>query len=405
MHLRDPEAQAVDDEPAHHRGVGVEAVAGPAVVGVAAAAVEQVVLLVGEPAEAEGRPVEAALGRVVVDDVEDDLEPGAVERLDEIAELVGGAERIGPAAVRGVRREVGNRLVAPVVRPSRRGGQPIELEHRQQFDRADTKVDQVRDPLDEPGVGATPSLGHARVRMRGEAAHVRLVHDRVVERPIERAVALPVVGRQVDDHALHRTTDRIRSRQATGPGRSPAERRRRARTGRAGRAARRTARPRPGPTAREPGRRTPGRPRCPARTRASSRPSGSSLASSGRTAARRVVGRGVEQQQIHPRGPLAEHGEVHPVGRHGRADRRGAARRDSRRSGPATSRCERRHHLAQSPTLACIIPPSTVYVVAVPYDAPPRRGTRRGWRSPRARPPGRAGSRPRASPARRDRRG
>ena len=218
MHLRDPEAQAVDDEPAHHRGVGVEAVAGPAVVGVAAAAVEQVVLLVGEPAEAERRPVEAALGGVVVDDVEDDLEPGTVERLDEIAELVGSAERIGPAAVRSVRGEVGNRLVAPVVRPSGGRGEPIELEHRQQFDRADTKVDQVRDPLDEPGVGATPSVGHARVRVRGEAAHVRLVDDRVVERPIERAVALPVVRRQVDDHALHRTTDRIRSRWRQVPG-------------------------------------------------------------------------------------------------------------------------------------------------------------------------------------------
>ena len=32
---------------------------------------------------------------------------------------------------------------------------------------------------------------------------------------------------------------------------------------------------------------------------------------------------------------------------------------DSRRSGPDASRCERRHHVAQSPTLACIIPPST----------------------------------------------
>ena len=68
----------------------VERVAGPAEVGVgrAVVGVEQVVVVVGEAAEAERRAVGAALGGVVVDDVEDDLEAGPVERLDQVAELV-----------------------------------------------------------------------------------------------------------------------------------------------------------------------------------------------------------------------------------------------------------------------------------------------------------------------------
>ena len=100
VHLGDPVAEAVEDHPAHDRLVRVERVAGAREVGVARAvvAVEEVVLLVGEAAVAERRPAVAALGRVVVDDVEDDLEPGPVERLHEVAELVDGALRAGAAA-------------------------------------------------------------------------------------------------------------------------------------------------------------------------------------------------------------------------------------------------------------------------------------------------------------------
>ena len=56
-----------------------------------------------------------AFGGVVEDDVEDDLDAGAVQRLDHVAELVDRPERILARAVRLVRREERDRRVAPVV--------------------------------------------------------------------------------------------------------------------------------------------------------------------------------------------------------------------------------------------------------------------------------------------------
>ena len=89
MHLSDPVSQAVENQAAHDRVVGVQRVPGAAVIGVLRAVlVEDVVHIVGEAAEAEGRSRRISLGGVVVDDVEDHLDTGAVQRLDEIAEFV-----------------------------------------------------------------------------------------------------------------------------------------------------------------------------------------------------------------------------------------------------------------------------------------------------------------------------
>jgi hypothetical protein len=90
-------AQALPDERAHDGVVGVERVARPRVVGVATAVVfQEVVGLVLEAPEAERRAAVVPLGGVVEDDVEDDLDPRAVERLHHVAELVHRAERIPP---------------------------------------------------------------------------------------------------------------------------------------------------------------------------------------------------------------------------------------------------------------------------------------------------------------------
>ena len=121
VHLLDPVAEAVHDHASDDRVIGVERVAAAAVVGVPRAAVlEDVVREVVQPAEAERRPVEAALGRVVEDDVEDDLEARPVQRLHHVTELVHGAERILSRAVRLVGREERHRRVAPVVDDARR---------------------------------------------------------------------------------------------------------------------------------------------------------------------------------------------------------------------------------------------------------------------------------------------
>ena len=130
---------------------------------------------------------------MVEDDVENDLDPRAVEGLHEVAELL---ER----AVAVVRGEVGDRVVAPVIAV---GG--VELEYRQQLDRADAQVDQVGDLLLQRGErSGTSDFRAGRAR---EAADVELVDDRLLERARERPVALPVVGPGVDDDAAERGGD------------------------------------------------------------------------------------------------------------------------------------------------------------------------------------------------------
>ena len=126
-----------------------------------------------------------------------------MEGLDEVPELVDRALRAGPAAVRGVGREEGDRLVAPVVRPVAGRVQGVEREDRQQLDRGDAEADEVRDPLDEPGERAAPGRVDAGVGVGREAFDVSLVDDRVSEGPAQRRVALPVVVAEVDDDALH----------------------------------------------------------------------------------------------------------------------------------------------------------------------------------------------------------
>ena len=74
-----------------------------------------------------------------------------MEGLDEVAELVERALGVGPAAVGRVRREEGDRLVAPVVGPVAGRVPGIEREDRQQLDGRHAEVDEVRDALDEPG--------------------------------------------------------------------------------------------------------------------------------------------------------------------------------------------------------------------------------------------------------------
>jgi hypothetical protein len=129
---------------------------------------------------------------VVVDDVEHDLDPGGVQRVDHAAELrrhrvrprvPGGARRIGR-----VRREEGERVVAPVVDPALRA-QPLLARggvHRQELDGRDPEVDEALHGgrVPEPRVRAADLLRQPLVEL-GEAAHVQLVehlpvagHDR-----------------------------------------------------------------------------------------------------------------------------------------------------------------------------------------------------------------------------------
>jgi hypothetical protein len=185
--------------------IGVQSVAGAAVVGVASAVLlEDVVCGVVQTAEAQGRPALIALGGVVEHDVEDDLGAGPVQRLDHVAELVHRAERIFARAARLVRREERDRRIAPIVDLAGRTIPGVELEHRQQLHRGDPELLEIRDLLDQARERAAGLLADAGAGVAGEAAHVHLVHDGLRGRPPQRGVAFPVVRSRIDHHALHR---------------------------------------------------------------------------------------------------------------------------------------------------------------------------------------------------------
>ena len=88
-----------------------------------------------------------------------------------------------------MRREERDRLVAPVVRPAWRRRLRIELEHRQELHGGDAQILEIRNLLDQSGVGSARRGGDARARMPGEAAHVQLVDHRLDERADRRGAS------------------------------------------------------------------------------------------------------------------------------------------------------------------------------------------------------------------------
>ncbi len=105
VHLQHPVAQRVHDQLQHLRVRHIERVAGAGVVHVVARLVADQAVVGGvvDPAERQGRAEVVALGRVVVDDVEDDLDPCAVKRLDHLLEFADLPARIPRARVARLR--------------------------------------------------------------------------------------------------------------------------------------------------------------------------------------------------------------------------------------------------------------------------------------------------------------
>src|SRR6516162_1523159 len=114
MHLGHPVTQAVQNEPAHDRLIGVERIATTTVIGVTGLIVlKDVIEIIGQTAIARRWPGRAALRGVIEDDVEDNFESGAVERFDHIPKFIEDSEWVLLRAVRVMRHEERNRLVAP----------------------------------------------------------------------------------------------------------------------------------------------------------------------------------------------------------------------------------------------------------------------------------------------------
>jgi hypothetical protein len=222
VYVLHPVGEAVQDELVHDGVVAAQRVPTAGVVHVVLAAAHDRVVVgrVVDALERERRTQVVALGGVVEHHVEDHLDPGLVQCLDHVPELVDVAGRVAAGAVAGVRGEVGQRGVTPVVRqrPAGHGVGPahvgrVELQRGHQLDRRDAEVDQVADPLDHPAEGA----GGRDVRRPGEAANVQLVDHRLRHRPEGPDVALPVVGVHVDDDPAQRALDVV----ALPAGRAP----------------------------------------------------------------------------------------------------------------------------------------------------------------------------------------
>ncbi len=204
-HLRHPVPQRVGDQAQYVRLDDVQRVAAARVVGVpAGVGLEAVVAAVVDALQGERRAQLAGLRRVVVDHVEDHLDAGRVQRPHhppELADLLTGGAGGG---VGGVRGEVADRVVAPVVlQPAVEQMALVrELVHRQQLHRRHAQPRQMLDRrrVREARVRAAQLLGDARVQL-GEAAHVQLVDDRVRPRRLRPPVVRPlVVGTAVVDH-------------------------------------------------------------------------------------------------------------------------------------------------------------------------------------------------------------
>ena len=117
-------------------------------------------MTVVETLEAQGRSQLIAFGSVIEHDIENDFEPGGMQRLDHGPELV---LRIGDG-VFGRRREPCNGVVAPVVREpfvdQKRSG--TKRLHRQQLNGSDAESLEVAGHrrMCEPEISAPKALGH-----------------------------------------------------------------------------------------------------------------------------------------------------------------------------------------------------------------------------------------------------
>ncbi len=208
VHLEDPVPQRIHDELQRVRMTTVEAVAGSGVVHVhlGIAVDEPVVGGVVDAPERHGGSEVVALGGVVVDDVEDDLDAGVVELTHHRLELGHRAGRlVGVRRVLDVRCQESEGVVAPVVSETLIAQDEVlhELVHGHQFDGGDAQLLEVIDDhrMAQPRVRAAQVLGDVGMG-RGHALDVRLVDDRLVVRTIGRPVVLPVeVG--VDHHRDH----------------------------------------------------------------------------------------------------------------------------------------------------------------------------------------------------------
>ncbi len=184
-HLAYPVTHRVDDHVEHPGVGGVDRVAAAGhVVVIALVGGQPVVALMVDATEAQCGPLVTALGGVVVDDVDDDLDARAVQLGDHLLELAHLPTERRLRGVGGVRGEEAKRRVAPVVRQAAPDDEGLgdEVVHGQQFDGVDAGLDEVVDHrvVGQSAVGAAQVLGNRGMQL-GEALDVGFEDDALVQ--------------------------------------------------------------------------------------------------------------------------------------------------------------------------------------------------------------------------------
>ena len=204
VHIFGPVSQAVGHHLDDARMAQIDRVSGPGVVDVVARLVRQqaVIARVVDTLERERCALFVALGRVVVDHVEDDFEAGIVQPGDHFLEL--GKRKVGIAGIAADRREEADRVVAPVVHHALVEQVVIvdEAMDRQQFDRGHADRLEVPDDsrVGQAAEGAAIRLRYIGVEL-GIAAHVQLCDHELIPAQPRRPIGAPRES-AVDDPAL-----------------------------------------------------------------------------------------------------------------------------------------------------------------------------------------------------------
>ena len=147
-----------------------------------------------------------ALGGVVVDDVENHLEPGGMQPLDHLLEFLDLLPALSRRRIFVVRREEADGVVAPIVAQSPLYQMRVmhELVNRHQLDGGDAERHQVVDDgrIRQRGVGAAQFRRNIRMQRR-QPFDVRLEDHAAVRGSLGRAIICPVEIRIGDDRARH----------------------------------------------------------------------------------------------------------------------------------------------------------------------------------------------------------
>src|SRR5579871_5677789 len=136
----------------------VQGVAGPRVIDRVSAIIrEPVIARVVDSAPAESRTAFAALASMIVDNVEDHLEPGSVQTPNRFSEL----SCTNFSEIPGLGREKAKRVVPPIVAQPFFEQDPILQKrlNRKEFDRRHSKAPQMIDDSRVPKRCEGPALG------------------------------------------------------------------------------------------------------------------------------------------------------------------------------------------------------------------------------------------------------